>query len=148
MREPDGDMSRVPRNGSGEPAQAWSPAWDMVAADPCNGFRPQPGGCPTFPDWHTQRCGRSQNSRNLYDQTRALQACAIAVRSTSSHSAESLPVCYLILSVVANKLILSYLILSYLLIDKIREIISSVVAVAPISPDIPRVAIETPCCCG
>ena len=30
----------VPRNGSGEPARAWSPAWDMVAADPCNGFQP------------------------------------------------------------------------------------------------------------
>jgi len=23
-----------------EPAQAWSPAWDMIAADPCNGFKP------------------------------------------------------------------------------------------------------------
>jgi len=30
----------VPRDGSGEPARAWSPAWDMVAADPCNGFQP------------------------------------------------------------------------------------------------------------
>jgi hypothetical protein len=30
----------VPRNGSGEPARAWSPAWDMIAADPCNGFQP------------------------------------------------------------------------------------------------------------
>eukprot|EP00964_Phaeocystis_antarctica_P132314 scaffold96375_cov65-Phaeocystis_antarctica.AAC.3 len=26
--------------GSGEPARAWSPAWDAIAADPCNGFQP------------------------------------------------------------------------------------------------------------
>ena len=26
--------------GAGSPARAWSPAWDMVAADPCNGFQP------------------------------------------------------------------------------------------------------------
>ena len=30
----------VPSDGSGEPARAWSLAWDMVAADPCNGFQP------------------------------------------------------------------------------------------------------------
>ena len=29
-----------PRNGSGELARAWSLAWDMVAADLCNGFQP------------------------------------------------------------------------------------------------------------
>ena len=34
------EVRTVPRNGSGEPARAWSPAWDMVAADPCNGFQP------------------------------------------------------------------------------------------------------------
>ena len=33
-------MPRQIRFGSGEPARAWSPAWDMVAADPCNGFQP------------------------------------------------------------------------------------------------------------
>ena len=30
----------VPSDGSGEPARAWSLAWDMIAADPCNGFQP------------------------------------------------------------------------------------------------------------
>jgi hypothetical protein len=34
------EVRTVPRNGSGEPARAWSPAWDMIAADPCNGFQP------------------------------------------------------------------------------------------------------------
>ena len=38
----------APSDGSGEPARAWSLAWDMVVADPCNGF--QPGRCPVFPD--------------------------------------------------------------------------------------------------
>ena len=30
----------APSDGSGEPARAWSLAWDMVVADPCNGFQP------------------------------------------------------------------------------------------------------------
>ena len=30
----------VPSDGSGEPARAWSLAWDMIVADPCNGFQP------------------------------------------------------------------------------------------------------------
>jgi len=79
---------------AGEPARAWSPAWDTVAADPCNGFQPGRDVRPR------PRC---QNSRYLYGQTRALpkpyllvrdfeyvllrperhraQSCAIALRS-------------------------------------------------------------------
>ena len=30
----------APSDGSGEPARAWSLAWDMIVADPCNGFQP------------------------------------------------------------------------------------------------------------
>ena len=83
----------VPRNGSGEPARAWSPAWDTVAGGSLQWLpaRVMSG----LPRWHTQRCGRCLNSRYLYGQTRALllvrvrvrperhraQSCAIALRS-------------------------------------------------------------------
>ena len=58
----------VPRDGSGEPARAWSPAWDTVVASPCRA----PGVTSVLPRWHTQRCGRCPNSRYLYGQRRGL----------------------------------------------------------------------------
>ena len=58
----------VPRDGSGEPARAWSPAWDTIAASPCRA----PGVTFVLPRWHTQRSGRCPNSRYLYGQRRGL----------------------------------------------------------------------------
>ena len=49
----------VPRDGSGEPARAWGPAWDTIAASPCRA----PGVTFVLPRWHTQRSGRCPNSR-------------------------------------------------------------------------------------
>ena len=41
VKTQNGDL-HVPSDGSGEPARAraWNLAWDMVVADPCNGFQP------------------------------------------------------------------------------------------------------------
>ena len=72
----------VPRNGSGEPARAWSPAWDTVAGGSLQ-WPPARVMCPVFPDGvPTQRCGLSaaadvpklENSRYLYEQTRPCSA--------------------------------------------------------------------------
>ena len=42
-RAPKSCLGLYPRtgDGSGEPARAWSLAWDMIVADPCNGFQPR-----------------------------------------------------------------------------------------------------------
>ena len=60
----------VPRNGSGEPARAWSPAWDTIARGSLQWLPARVMF--VLPRWHTQRCGRCQNSRYLYGQRRAL----------------------------------------------------------------------------
>ena len=93
----------VPRNGSGEPARAWSPAWDMVARGSLQWLPARVMS--DLPRWHTQRCGRCQNSRYLYGQRRGLpprrqlpvrpehdrvQSCAIALRSPASERTSDL----------------------------------------------------------
>ena len=85
------------RNGSGEPARAWSPAWDTIARGSLQ-WLPARVMC-VLPRWHTQRCGRCQNSRYFYGQRRGLpprrglpvrpehdrvQSYAIALRSPAS----------------------------------------------------------------
>ena len=45
----------VPRNGSGEPAWAWSPAWDMVAGGSLQWLPARVMS--DLPRWHTQRSG-------------------------------------------------------------------------------------------
>ena len=60
----------VPRNGSGEPARAWSPAWDTVVRGSLLWLPARVMS--VLPRWHTQRCGRCLNSRYLYGQRRAL----------------------------------------------------------------------------
>jgi hypothetical protein len=74
----------VPRNGSGEPARAWSPAWDTVAGGSLQWLpaRVMSG----LPRWHTQRCGRCQNSRYLYGQTRALPLSSTTCSARTSPS--------------------------------------------------------------
>jgi hypothetical protein len=70
------EVRTVPRNGSGEPARAWSPAWDMIAAVTLRiPAMASARVMSDLPRWHTQRCGRCQNSLNsryLHGQTRAL----------------------------------------------------------------------------
>jgi hypothetical protein len=73
--KPETETCLVPRNGSGEPARAWSPAWDMVAADPCNGFHITfPDGIPSAvrPLRACQLTNSVPLSRYPYGQTRAL----------------------------------------------------------------------------
>eukprot|EP00964_Phaeocystis_antarctica_P027010 scaffold15204_cov73-Phaeocystis_antarctica.AAC.2 len=60
----------IPQDGSGEPARAWSPAWDTVVRGSLL-WLPARVIC-VLPRWHTQRCGRCLNSRYLYGQRRAL----------------------------------------------------------------------------
>ena len=59
-----------PQDGSGEPARAWSPAWDTVVRGSLQ-WLPAGVMC-VLPRWRTQRCGRCLNSRYLYGQRRAL----------------------------------------------------------------------------
>ena len=65
----------VPRNGSGEPARAWSPAWDTIVRGSLQWLPARVMF--VLPRWHTQRCGRCPNSRYLYGQTRALPLSSI-----------------------------------------------------------------------
>ena len=73
------------------------PAWDMVARGSLQWLPARVMS--DLPRWHTQRCGRCQNSRYLYGQRRGLpprrqlpvrpehdrvQSCAIALRSPAS----------------------------------------------------------------
>eukprot|EP00964_Phaeocystis_antarctica_P004650 scaffold2504_cov65-Phaeocystis_antarctica.AAC.7 len=44
----------IPQDGSGEPARAWSPAWDMIARGSLQW--PPARVMSDLPRWHTQRC--------------------------------------------------------------------------------------------
>ena len=74
----------VPRDGSGEPARAWSPAWDTIAGGSLQWLPARVMS--VLPRWHTQRCGRCQNSRYLYGQTRALPLSSSTCSARTSPS--------------------------------------------------------------
>ena len=74
----------VPPDGSGEPARAWSPAWDMVVGGSLQWLPARVMS--DLPRWHTQRCGRCQNSRYLYGQTRALPLSSTTCLARTSPS--------------------------------------------------------------
>jgi hypothetical protein len=107
------EVRTVPRNGSGEPARAWSPTWDTVVGGSLQSLPARVMS--VLPRWHTQRCGRCQNSRYLYGQSQSqsqsqsarhgpyllvrvrvrperhrAQSCAIALRSPAPERSSDL----------------------------------------------------------
>ena len=53
----------VPRDGSGEPARAWSPAWDIIVGGSLQWLPARVTS--DLPRWHTQRCGRRRGKLPL-----------------------------------------------------------------------------------
>ena len=71
-------------NGSGEPARAWSPAWDTISGGSLQWLPARVMS--DLPGWHTQRCGRCQNSRYPHGQTRTLPLSSTKCSARTSPS--------------------------------------------------------------